>query len=132
MPLPQTSHDANKAATLEMRTKHWDKIKEALKVLKLATGEQIAAEAKMDYHAVMRRVGEMERNEMVYKPGTKIPTSTGRLAFQYAIRNSDTILPTTEHHYRENETTASDYASELIAKTKQGILVQKDLFGSSD
>ena len=126
--IPITSHLANKAATLEMRQRHWDKIKAALSVLNLATGEQIAAEAKMDYHAVMRRIGEMERNEMVYKPGTKIPTSTGRLAFQYAIRNSETILPTPEHHYREGECSASDYASELIAKTKQGKLEQKSLF----
>jgi len=126
--LPQTSHDANKSATLEMRSRHWERIKEALLVLKLGTGEQIAEQAKMDYHAVMRRLSEMERLEMVYKPGGKIPTKTNRLAYQYAIRTTDTIVPIIENHYREGVTTASDYAAELIAKTKQGKLVQKDLF----
>lgn len=128
MNLPQTSIDANKAATLEMRSRHWDKIKEALKELKLATGEQIAIQAKMDYHAVMRRLSEMERLEMVYKPGTKIPTSTNRLAYQYAIRTSNTVVPQIENHYREGTTTAADFASELIAKTKQAKLIQKDLW----
>lgn len=123
---PITSHLANKEATLELRQNHWLKITEALKVLNLATGEQIAAEAKMDYHAVMRRIGEMERNEMVYKPGTKIPTSTGRLAFQYAIRNSDTILPTPEHHYKEGEPTGADLACMIINKHEK--LKQKSLF----
>jgi len=126
--LPETSHLANKEASLEMRTKHWDKIKVALMVLKLATGEQIAQEANMDYHAVMRRLSEMERLEMVYKPGTKIPTSTNRLAFQYAIRTETTVIPTPENHYREGQTTAADFANELIAKTKQGKLTQKSLF----
>jgi len=126
--LPQTSHDANKSATLEMRQRHWDKIKEALSVLNLATGEQIAEQANMDYHAVMRRLSEMERLEMVYKPGGKIPTKTGRNAYQYAIRTPDTIVPIIENHYREGETTAADYAAELIAKTKQQQLIQKDLF----
>ncbi len=125
--LPQTSHEANKAATLEMRQRHWDKIKEALMVLKLATGGQIAQEAKMDYHAVMRRLSEMERNEMVYKPGGKIPTSTNRLAYQYAIRGSETVVPTPEK-FNPTDTTLVDFASMVIAKTKQGKLVQKNLF----
>lgn len=126
--LPETSHLANKAANLEMRQRHWDKIKVALSVLKLATGEQISVEAKMDYHAVMRRIGEMERNEMVYKPGGKIPTSTGRLAFQYALRTPETIIPEPENHYMENQTTASDFACAIIASTPKGKLEQQKLF----
>lgn len=131
--LPQTSHDANKSASLEMRSRHWDRIKEALTILNLATGEQIALEAKMDYHAVMRRLSEMERLEMVYKPGGKIPTKTGRLAYQYALRNSDTVLPEPEHHYQKEDTTAADIACMILNKhenLKNKVLVQVDLFGN--
>lgn len=128
MPLPSTSHEANVSMTKELREQHHAKILSALEVLKLATGEQIAQYSKLDYHAVMRRVSELERDEKVYKPGTKIPTSSGRTAFQYAIRTPSTIIPTPENHYREGPTTAADYASSLIAKTKQQKLTQQTLF----
>lgn len=123
--LPNTSLEANKAASLEMRSRHWERIKEALKELTLATGEQIAAEAKMDYHAVMRRLSEMERLEMVYKPGGKLPTSTGRLAYQYALRNSDTVLPVPEK-FNPDEPHVADYANLLIAKS-ENLKKEKDL-----
>lgn len=129
--LPQTSHDANKAATLEMRSRHWDKIKEALNILKLATGEQIAIQAKMDYHAVMRRLSEMERLEMVYKPGTKMPTSTNRLAYQYSLRSESTVVVPPEK-FNNTEVKAVDFANALIAGTKHQKLVQKDLFNSEN
>jgi len=123
--LPETSHLSNKDATLQMRQCHWLKIKEALSVLKLATGEQIAVQAGMDYHAVMRRVGEMERMEMIYKPGTKALTKTNRLAFQYALRNPETVLPPPEPKYPEG-IVGSDFASLLVNKKEN--LKQQKLF----
>lgn len=113
--LPETSHLSNKEFTAQMRIKHWDRIKEALKFLKLATGEQISIEAKMDYHAVVRRLSEMERLEMIYKPGGKIPTKTGRLAYQYSLRSPDTIIPTPEKYNPENDK-AHEYIGGLIEK----------------
>ena len=54
------------------------------------------------------------------------------MAYQYALRSVDTVIPPKETHYREGDTTAADYASELIAKTKQGQLKQKDLFDNDN
>jgi len=125
--LPITSLQANEKMTTELRQRHWERIKDALLVLKLGTGEQIAEQSGMDYHAVMRRISEMERLEMVYKPGGKIPTKSGRNAYQYAIRTETTVIPQPEQ-YKPTDTTAADIACSIIAKTKQVKAVQQSIF----
>ncbi len=128
--LPKTSHEANVSMTAELRQQHHSKIISALEVLGEAIGEKIAIQANMDYHAVMRRMKELTIMGKIYNTLKTAPTSTGRQANLYAILKSDTILPQPENHYREGVCSAADYASELIAKTKQGKLVQKDLFNN--
>lgn len=132
MPLPSTSHEANALMTKELREQHHAKIISALEVLGEAIYEVIAEHCGMEKHQIGRRLKELVDAGKIYNTLKTGITTTGRKANKYAIRNSETILPTPEHHYREGECSASDYASELIAKTKQGIAIQKDLFGSSD
>jgi hypothetical protein len=76
---------------------------------------------------VSRRTKEMENLEMIYKPGTKSLTSRNRNAYDYSIRTPDTIVPELER-FDNKEMKAADFASVIIAKTKVGKLVQKDLF----
>jgi len=128
MPLPETSHLANKEMSAELRQQHHTKILSALEVLGEGIGEKIAEQAGMDYHAVMRRMKELVIMGKIYNTLKTAPTTTGRQANLYAIRKADTILPQPENHYREGQTTAADFASELIAKTKQAKLIQKDLW----
>lgn len=132
MTVPETSHLANKEMTSDIRKVHHDKIMAALEVLGEAIYEVIAEHCGMEKHQIGRRLKELVDAGKIYNTLKTGITTTGRKANKYAIRNSETILPTPEHHYREGECSASDYASELIAKTKQGIAIQKDLFGSSD
>lgn len=128
---PSTSIEAFKSVNGKMLADHYQKILGALKRLNLAIYEEIAVECGFpDKNQVSRRLKELEGLELVYKPGTKKATSTGRMAFQYALRYSDTVLPPKENHYREGVTTAADFASELIAKTKHQKLIQQDLFTS--
>lgn len=83
--LPDTSLDANRRATLEMRADHWNKILSALERLELATYEQIAVFAGLDRHQVGRRLCELRGQSKVLKLDTKWPTSSGRSAYQYAL-----------------------------------------------
>lgn len=129
MPLPETSHEAHAKVTKDMLTGHWGKIIDALKVLKLATYEEIAKSCKFpDKNMVSRRLKELEGEGVVYKPGTKKPTTTGRNAFQYALTGSDVVIPPLPEKYTKETVSAADYANILISKTKMGKLAQAQLF----
>lgn len=83
--LPSTSLEAYAAVSPEMLTNHHKCILVALNVLKSGTYEQIAEAVAMEKHQIGRRISEMERMGIIYKPGEKRLTSTGRNAFVYKI-----------------------------------------------
>lgn len=83
--LPKTSLEAYHSVSPEMLTNHHKCILVALNVLKSGTYEQIAEAVAMEKHQVGRRISEMERIGIIYKPGEKRLTSTGRNAFVYKI-----------------------------------------------
>lgn len=83
--LPDTSHAANKAAVPEMRADHHKKIIQALEELGTANYEVIAKKLSMDRHQIGRRLSELERMEIVFKPGLKTKTSSGRDAYVYSL-----------------------------------------------
>jgi len=124
--LPSTSHDAYAQAKL-MIASHHGKILDALKVLKSATAEQIATHLKMDHSQINRRVSEMERLELIYKPGIKKPTKTGRQAFVWCIIG--TPYMETENLYANGQKTSTDYSNELIKATrKKETIIHNPLF----
>ena len=118
---PQTSHDAYRSITPEQLSRHYSKIMEALKVLGSASAEQIAKHLTMEHSQVNRRMSEMFRLEMIYKPGKKVLTKSGRNAYVWAIRGTGQKEEAIEHPhtYRKLEKTSSDFAIDIIKKTKQ-------------
>lgn len=129
MNLPETSHEAHAKVTKDMLTGHWGKIIDALKVLKLATYEEISRKCGFsDKNMVSRRLKELEGEGIVYKPRTKKHTTTGRNAFQYALTGSDVVIPPLPEKYTKQTVSAADYANAIIAKTTMGKLAQADLF----
>jgi hypothetical protein len=119
--LPSTSHDAY-AQAKPMIAGHHAKILEALKVLGSDTAEGIAKHLCMEHSQVNRRVSEMERLELIYKPGGKKLTKTGRQAFVWCIRGNS--LPKTDaevNQYKKGVKASSDYSKELIASTQQNL-----------
>ena len=57
-----------------------------LSQLKLANAEKIAKFLKISQTvAVSKRMSELERDELVYKPGTKSKTSSGCEAYNYEL-----------------------------------------------
>lgn len=84
--LPTTSHNAYKSMTDELKQKHHEKIINALRSLKKATYEEIADYLSWDdKNRVSRRLKELERDMVVYKPGEKRPTKSNRSAFVYSL-----------------------------------------------
>jgi len=92
--LPETSHEAHKSMTNEILSNHHKQIIEALKVLKKATAEEIAFYLDWDdKNRSARRMSELEREQIVYKPGEKRKTKYGRSAFVYSlIKKEPTVL----------------------------------------
>lgn len=128
--LPDTSHEANRLMTTELRQRDYDLILGALGVLKIAIYEEISEFLRWsDKNKVSRRLKEMVGLGLIYNLGTKKPTKSGRNAYQYAIVTPDTIIPSIQkEHYMEGQTTAADYASKLIAASKDGKLKQSQIF----
>ena len=127
---PDTSHEANERMTTELRQRDYDLILGALGVLKIAIYEEVAEFLGWsDKNKVSRRQKEMVGLGLIYNLGTKKLTKSGRNAYQYAIVTPDTIIPSVQkEHYMEGQTTAADYASKLIAASKDGKLKQSQIF----
>jgi len=122
--LPDTSHAAYQQAK-PMIEHHHQKIIEALQVLGSANYEVIAAHCKMDRHQIGRRLSELERSLTVFKPGTKTPTKSGRMAYDYCLTNSN--QKKTEKPSHKEERAMHEFAESLISATNE---IQTDLFGN--
>lgn len=83
---PTTSHEAYKSMTKDLLSNHHAKIVEALNYLGSATFEEIASYLKWDdRNRAARRLSELEREQIIFKPGEKRPTRSGRNAFVYTL-----------------------------------------------
>lgn len=108
--MPDTSLEANKAAVVEMRAEHYQRIVKALEVLKTANYEKIAEQAGFnDRNQVSRRMKEMEGLGMVYKPGLKSSTSSGRNAYNYCLTNEKKLSVSEQVDALIHNATKPDY-----------------------
>jgi len=83
---PKTSLDAYESMTTEILSTHHKQIIEALACLGKATYEDIASHLRWDdKNRASRRLAELERSQIVYKPGDKKPTKSNRQAYVYML-----------------------------------------------
>lgn len=87
---PQTSIDAYRSLTIEELNDTYKRILSSLAALGEGTFEDIAAHAKLDKSRVWKRMSELERMELVYRPGTKKLLKSGRSGFTWSLTNSAT------------------------------------------
>jgi hypothetical protein len=134
---PETSIIADRMMTKELREADKRKILEAM--------EQIGHDVIYtdiatflfwsDKSKVSRRMKEIldEPNSILCLTGEKRNTPENRPARVYRLLKSGEVAPTipTPEHYMEGQTTAADYASKLIAGSKEGRLMQKDIFDTN-
>lgn len=116
--VPQTSKAAYKQAKEGLIEDHKKKITVALGELGVANYEVIATKAKLERHAVGRRLSELEKDNIVYKPGTKSKTKTGRLAYDYCLTSDNTVKTETKSLYTKDQRTAAEFASDVIKITQ--------------
>lgn len=111
--LPETSKEAHARVTPEMLSAHHSKIIKALERLGTATYEEMANYTGMDRHAIGRRLSELERMEIVYKPGEKRLTKSGRNAYLYTLKIAGQIVTRNIEKTLPGKT-ISDYSKKII------------------
>jgi len=84
--LSETSQEAYEMMNNTILSNHHKQIIEALKTLKKATAEEIANYLDWDdKNRSARRMSELEREQIIYKPGEKRKTKYGRNAYVYSL-----------------------------------------------
>jgi predicted transcriptional regulator len=81
---PDTSIDAYKSLKASDVRKTYEDILSALDTLGKGTFEDIAAYLKCKGDKIWKRLSEMERMEMIYKPGTKKTLKSGRKGYEWS------------------------------------------------
>lgn len=85
---PSTSIDAYKSINAEQKREIYKKIKSALQVIGKGTFEQIANHLEMDASKIWKRLSEMERLEIVFRPGEKDKLKSGRRGLVWYLTGS--------------------------------------------
>ena len=116
--MPETSreayHSLNPANILEVH----HRIMDALRILGNGTFEDIARQAKLEPQRVWRRLSELLKVDIVYRPGTKKPLRSGRNGFIWALtKPGEPTAPVTERVMKGK--TIADYSKKLIPAQQQ-------------
>jgi len=83
---PETSLEAYESMTTGLLSNQHGDILKALLVLEKATAEEISFYLNWDdKNRSSRRMSELERNSIIFKPGEKRKTKSGRNAFVYQL-----------------------------------------------
>lgn len=113
--IPITSRVANNNFTSEQRQTHYNKIVEAIKVLKLANGYEIAKYLKMEHVQINRRLHEMRKaeNPKIYITEKKHATTQGNSGYCYALVGDDNPQSIYESIQKAGEKVEKDLPQEL-------------------
>ncbi len=118
-----TSQEAYHSLKAESVREMYSKILEALKRLGSANTEKIAEFIGVEHSRVHKRTSEMERLEMIWRPGGKVQTKSGRLSFLWTVRGDmqfKTDNQAREASFKPNEPS--------VANSSINVLRQANLF----
>lgn len=97
----------------------------ALGIMNKATFEEIAAHMKVGRDRVWKRMSELERMKLVYRPGSKKVLKSGRLGYEWALTSVG--MPKTDQDMKILKgKSVSDYSKEITNISKQA--KQQNLF----
>lgn len=102
--IPETSLVAYRMMSCDLKQNHWNKIMLAMKILsKPSSMQKIAEKAELDYHAVGRRMGELQAEGLVYVADRGL-TDTNRPCSLYALTQSSSLSEVKEPEPEEEPT----------------------------
>lgn len=127
---PETSNEAYRSLKVEDLNEIYRLIIGALNVLGKGTFEDIAAYLKKDSSKIWKRMSELERMMVVFRPGTKKLLKSGRNGYEWMLTNSSTQKTETEHVFRKGDKSAVTYANEIIETAKNHGAKQTEMFSN--
>lgn len=125
---PETSNEAYRSLKVEDLNEIYRLIIGALNVLGKGTFEDIAAYLKKEPAKIWKRMSELERMTITYRPGTKKLLKSGRNGYEWMLTNAATQKTEKEHTFKKGEKSSIDYANELISKAQNYGAEQTSLF----
>ncbi len=130
MKVPETSLEAYRSIDIKTLSEIYHDILKSLGILGEATFEEISANLRIDKSRVWKRMSELERMELVYRPGNKRLLKSGRNGYTWMLRTAATVKTeeqAKEVRYKPDVPNAADYASNIISKTLTPV-IQQQLF----
>lgn len=125
---PETSVTAFRSLKIEEVNETYREILVALGELGKGTMEDISAHMKCSRDRVWKRLSELCKMELIYRPGTKKMLKSGKMGYEWMRTNGE---PKTDIQHNIEKfpsgKSSSDYANEII-KSATKIPVQKNLF----
>lgn len=112
---PQTSIDAFRSLSPIKLSDTYKKIILALSELGSGTFEDIAKKMKVDKSVVWKRLSELERANILYRPGTKKTLKSGRSGFVWMILSLDKISTIIEEAKLKSTQTIQDHSRNIQA-----------------
>jgi len=88
---------------------------ETLKVIGSGSSHQIADYCGKSEDKIRKRLSELEREELIWKPGHRVATKSGNTAYVWALRGDN--QPKTqeqENQFKKGQPSTTDYAKNLI------------------
>lgn len=118
--MPETSLEAYKSLDPIRLNDTYKGIILALSELGSGTFEDIAKKMKVDRSVVWKRLSELERANIIYRPGTKKTLKSGREGFIWKILSIDKISPIIVEATLKSTPTIQDYSRDMkaIAESK--------------
>ena len=96
--VPDTSKEAYASLDPAQLNETYRKILYALAQLGEATSQEAAAFSKVDHAVFWKRMVDLERMELIYKPGTKRLLKSGRMGYCYRLKGA--AIPITLQHIK--------------------------------
>jgi predicted ArsR family transcriptional regulator len=110
----ETSKEAYQSLDPSKLRETYRQILYAISQIGESTSQEIAAFLKTDHQKIWKRMVDLERMELVYKPGTKKPLKSGRMGYCYQLRQVS--MPTTKAAEKALKGPAIvDYSRRLIS-----------------
>lgn len=112
---PQTSIDAYRSLDPAKLSDTYKKIILALTELGSGTFEDIAKKMKVDKSVVWKRLSELERANVLYRPGTKKTLKSGRSGYVWMILSLDEVSSIVEEAKLKSTQTIQEHSRNIQA-----------------
>jgi len=117
--VPETSIEAWRSIDPAQLAQIYRGILYALGIMHKATFEEIAAHMKVNKDRVWKRMSELQRMKLVYRPGSKKMLKSGRQGYEWSLTSHVTPKTDKEQKALKGKPTIQDHSRNIQSITKK-------------